>query len=271
MRLLVTITNEIDDLVLDFQVRDTEIARKWFTEVSKNYPLFEIDRFDNWGITRETYVERLNEQIVIINSYQFIVDRMVTVNSTQNDMNYLHKFFEDLRGEVTIGTAWYNDAPQYVKDAVNRFNILIHQLESTIRMSTKHPTLVVTFKDRPRYLLTSDDIKHFTCKWEQGTVYINYCHVGKTVLDIFTNNDTIAEAVRPQTHYSADFMIKFGPSSNKTLHYIRLKIIKFWAKFKKFPFKDLNIGMIPVADMVTDVDKHTLLKYNRVKDIVCIK
>jgi hypothetical protein len=271
MRLLVSITNNTDTLELEFKVRDTIIARKWFNEVSKNYPLYEIDRFDNWGISKETYIERLNEQIDIINNYQYIIDRRVSLDSTQQDMNYLHKYFEDLRGEVTMGTEWYNTSPKHVQDAVNRFNILIHQLESTIRMSTKHPTLVVTFKNKLRCELNSEDIKHFTCKWEQGAVYINYCHVGKTVLDIFTNNDEIAEAVRPQTHYSADFMVKFGPSSNSILHWFRMISINVWAKFKKFPFKNLNIGMIPVADLVTVVDKETLLKYNKVENIICIK
>jgi hypothetical protein len=271
MRLLVTITNDTNKLDLEFKVRDTHIARKWFDEVRMNYPLFEIDRFDNWGISKETYIDRLNEQIDIINQYQYIIDRKVTIDSTQQDMNYLHKYFEDLRGEVTIGTEWYHNSPEHVKDAVNRFNILIHQLESTIRMSTKHPTLVVTFKDRPRYELSDEDIKEFTYKWEQGTVYINYCHVGKTVLDIFTNNDEVAEAVRPQTHYSADFMVKFGPSSNTILHWLRMRVINIWAKFKNFPFKNLNIGMIPVADLITVVDKDTLLMYNKVESVICIK
>lgn len=271
MKLVLTIADNADKLDLVFNVRDTPIAHKWFNEVSKNYSLYEIDRFSNWGITKETYVERLNNQIDIINQYQNIIDRKVRVDSTQQDMNYLHKYFEDLRGEVTTGTTWFNDAPEHVQDAVNRFNILIHQLESTIRTSTKHPTLVVTFKDRLRFELDSNDLKHFTYKWKQGTVYINYCHVGKTVLDIFTNRDNIAEAVRPQTHYSADFMVKFGPSSNTILHWLRMRVINVWARFQNFQFKNLNIGMIPVADLITVVDKDTLLKYNKVESVVCIK
>jgi hypothetical protein len=271
MKLFVTLSNDTSNLVLKFKVRDTTIAKKWFDEVSKNYPLFEVDRFSNWGITKETYINKLNEQIDIINRYQYIIDKKVTLDSTQQDMNYLHKFFEDLRGEVTIGTEWYHNAPKHVQNAVNRFNILIHQLESTIRTSTKHPTLVITFKDRERFELDQDDLQHFTYKWKQGTIYINYCHVGKTVLDIFTNRDSIAEAVRPQTHYSADFMIKFGPSSNSILHWLRTRVINIWVKFQNFQFKNLNIGMIPVADLVTNIDKDTLLKYNKVESVRCIK
>lgn len=271
MKLVLTITNDIDNLELIFNVRDTAIAHKWFNEVSKNYSLHEIDRFSNWGMTKETYVGLLNKQITIINQYQYIIDRKVKVDSTQQDMNYLHKYFEDLRGEVTVGTDWYNNAPNHVQAAVDKFNIVIHQMESNIRTSNKHPTLVVTFKDRLRFELDSNDLKHFTYKWKQGTVYVNYCHVGKTVLDIFTNRDSIAEAVRPQTHYSADFMVKFGPSSNTILHWLRTRVINVWVKFQNFQFKNLNIGMIPVADLDTVVDKDTLLKYNKVESVVCIK
>lgn len=271
MKLLLTIINDTDKLELEFNVRDTDIARKWFDEVSKNYPLYEVDRFSNWGISKETYVERLNNQIDIINQYQRIIDRKVSLDSTQDDMNYLHKYFEDLRGEVTVGTEWFNNAPDDVQRAVNQFNIVIHQMESNIRTSNKHPTLVVTFKDRPRFELDPSDLKHFTYKWKQGTVYINYCHVGKTVLDAFKDHDNIAEAIRPQTHYSADFMVKFGPSSNSILHWLRTRVINVWARFKNFPFKNLNIGLIPVADLITVVDKDTLLKYNKVESVVCIK
>jgi len=271
MKLVLTIANDIDKLELEFSVRDTPIAHKWFDEVAKNYSLYEIDRFSNWGTTKETYVERLNTQIDIINRYQRIIDKKVSVDSTQDDMNYLHKYFEDLRGEATVGTDWYNSAPNHVQSAVDQFNIVIHQMESNIRTSNKHPTLVVTFKDRIRFELDSSDLTHFTCKWKQGTVYVNYCHVGKTVLDAFKDNDNIAEAIRPQTHYSADFMVKFGPSSNSILHWLRMRVINVWAKFKKFPFKNLNIGLIPVADLITVVDKDTLLKYNKVESVVCIK
>jgi hypothetical protein len=158
-----------------------------------------------------------------------------------------------------------------VQDAVNKFNILIHQLESAIRTGDKYPTLVVTFKDKPRYKLTEDDMQHFTYLWGSGTVYVNYCHVGKTVLDAYTDNDSIAEAIRPQTHYSADFMVKFGPATNPIYHWFRSLNIKFWLFRRQFKFDHLNLGMIPVADLQTVISKEQLLKFNRVKQVICTK
>lgn len=254
-----------------FKVRDTEIATKWFAELSNNYPLFETDRFDNWGQDKQYYIDILNEQIRIINAYVPVIDMQVSSKTNQQDLNYLHKFFEDLRGEVDAGTEWFNNAPKNVQDAVTTFNIVIHQLESTLRTNNAQPTLVVTFKDRPRYELTEDDMKHFTYCWTSGTVYVNYCQVGKTVLDAFTNRDDITQAIRPQTHYSADFMIKFGPSTNKVFYWLRSLVINMWLKYKRFNFKHLNIGMIPVADLVTVIDKKTLVQFNKVEGVKCIK
>ena len=142
------LTNEVDDLILTFKLRNTEIANKWFAELSKNYELYETDRFSNWGTNN--FVVQLNKQIDIINGYDDIIDRKVSSTTNQSDLNYLHKFFEELRGEANVGTNWFRNAPDEVKIALEKFNILIHQLESAIRTKNKHPTVVVTFKSESR-------------------------------------------------------------------------------------------------------------------------
>jgi virulence-associated protein VapD len=265
----IVLTNNIEDTELTFKVRETSIAKKWFAELCKNYSIYENDRFSNWGANCEL-INDINKQIDIINQYQYIVDQTVSVTTTQDQLNYLHKFFEDLRGDIVIGTTWFHNAPAEVQIALEKFNIRIHQLEEQLR-SPNYPTLVVTFKDHNRCLLTDEDAKHFTFNWKKGTVYINYCHVGKPVLDVFKDHDTITQGVVPQTHYSADFMIKFGPSTNYLIFVLRKMIINIWLKFQKFKFKNPNIGYIPVADIIGDFDIENYRKFNRVKKIECIK
>ena len=263
------LTNDNEDAELVFKVRETAIAKKWFLELCKDYPILEDKRFSNWNL-ESRLVDDLNAQIDIINSYENIIDRRVDSTTTQDDLNYLHKFFEDLRGEVTEGTPWFHKAPDHVKYALAQFNILIHLLEEELR-SPKYPTLVVTFRDRPRYELDLEDIKNFTFNWKKGTVYVNYCHVGKPVLDVYKDNDKIAEGIRPQTHYSADFMIKFGPSTNYFVYFLRKLLINIWLKFQPFKFKNTNLGYIPVADLIGEFDIEQYRKFNRVKRIECIK
>lgn len=265
----IVLTNNIEDGELTFKVRKTPIARKWFDELCKNYSIYEDDRFSNWSINYNL-INDLNKQIDIINNYEKIIDRKVSITTTQEELNYLHKFFENLRGEVTVGTTWFHNAPTDVKTALEKFNILIHQLEEQLR-SPDYPTLVVTFKDRIQCPLTKEDMKEFTFNWQRGTVYINYCHVGKPVLDVFKDNDKITEGVRPQTDYSADFMIKFGPTTNYFVFILRTLIINVWLRFQKFKFKNPNIGYIPVADLIEEFDITDYKKFNRVKSVECLK
>jgi len=265
----IILTNDKEDTSLIFKVRNTAIAKKWFTELCQGYTIFEDDRFSSWHL-ENNLIDDINKQINIINAYENIIDFKASTNISQSDLNYLHKFFEELRGEITEGTDWFNGAPEEVKEALEKFNILIHHLEEHLR-SPNHPTLVVTFKDRPRYELTDEDTKNFTFNWRKGTVYINYCHVGKPILDVFKDKDKIAKGVRPQTHYSADFTIKFGPSTKCYIFLLKKIAITIWLRFQKFKFKNPNIGYIPVADIIGDFKIEEYRKFNRVKKIECIK
>jgi hypothetical protein len=134
-----------------------------------------------------------------------------------------------------------------------------------------NPEMPIPYESTVIHGITDEDVKHFTFNWKKGTVYINYCHVGKPVLDVFKDHDTITQGVVPQTHYSADFMIKFGPSTNYLIFVLRKIIINIWLKFQKFKFKNPNIGYIPVADIIGNFDIENYRKFNRVKKIECIK
>lgn len=264
------LTNGKEDVSIPFIVRDTDIASKWFDELKQHYALFETDRFTNWGT--HNLIPELNQCITKLKHYGVSIDCYINSASTdiQSDLNYLHKFFEDLRGDVVEGTKWFNAAPKDIQECVEQFNILIHKLEAELR-TKNHPTVVVTFKDKPIVALTESDMKHFTFRWTHGTVYINYCQVGKTVLDVFKDNDSIAEGVRPQEFYSADFMVKFGPTIPYWQYVLRKIYIKVWIKCQSFKFKNLNLGMIPVADLHNNVNMSHLKSFNRVKGVECVQ
>jgi len=265
----VILTNGHEDCELFFRLKNTVIAEKWFRELKGVNELYEDDRFSNWGSNK--LIDDLNYHISVINNYDKIINYKVDTTVTQKDLNYLHKFFEKYRGEISQGTEWFTNAPYNIKNSLEKFNVLIHQLESSLRTKNKHPTLVVTFKNCNRLNLETDDYKYFTYRWKQGTVYINYCQVGKTVLDAYKDNDRLNTAIRPQIYYSADFMIKFGPTINIFVYMIRSVLIKFWLMKNRFNFPHKNLGMIPVAELITRIDKKELLKFNKVKKVVCLK
>lgn len=250
MKQLILTLGDNTTIDLVFDVLPTDIATRWAAEVSKNYPIYEAERFKGFaGKDTSYYLTSIQHQIDIVNLYA-----PNTINSNvdidQNTLNYLHKFFENLRGEVNTGTNFYNSAPDGVKEAIDRFNILIHEFEHLLRDSL-YPELVVTYKDRLRYDLHQDDYELFTFKWEFGCVYINYCEVGKPLLDVFKDRDDQIGAanVRPLKYYSADFTIKFGESTPDDLYQQRLAQFNSWYNAYPLKFQHTSVGMIPVAKL----------------------
>lgn len=270
-KLLVTLTNGQEDKTLVFNVHDTDIAQRWANEVRCNYDLYETNRFQGWPDSHkdlEYYKNELLKQVDIINEYIPGTIHGVEDVESQDILNYLHKFFEDLLGDSDEGTEFYRSAPEQVRAAINLFNVLIHECEHYMR-SPNSPTIVVTFENSPRLKLTDDDHKLFTFKWKYGEVYVNYCEVGKPLLDVFKDKDDHVgeENIRPQTYFSADFMIKFGVSIPDIFYNHRLSLFNEWYTQQAYNFKHRSLGMIPVASLESGA---AYPNYTTVKS-VCIK
>ena len=272
-QLILTISNKFINKELYFDILDSNIAKKWAVEVSKNYSIYENDRFINWTNNKKDknyYVNELNKQIKIVDNYSpniipffFNIDQV-----NQNSFNILHKFFEEIRGPIENPPEFYKNAPHDVQEAINRFNIMIHEFESLEFNKNKnnvHPEsrVIVTFNNRIRYKLEDEDYDHFTFKWTFGDVYINYCEVGKTVIDVIRDNDTIVGAsnIRPLRYYSADLQVKFSPTEDDIEYNRRKEIIKnkyiekkdFFESLGLFYDKKLSLGLIPVAKLNREV------------------
>lgn len=267
---ILTLTNNTDDCQLIFDVNQSSIAKRWADEVAKNYPLLETTRFINWpndGKNTATFVEKLNAQIATINNWKpGTIPEVLSDPLDQDLLNHLHRFFVKLQGNSTKASDFYLAAPTHVQEAICNFNLTIHEYEhfaynqETVKL-TNHPyaTIVGTFANRPRYKLEDSDYDKYTFKWTFGTVYINYCEVGKPILDIFKDQDEITEetGIVPLHYYSADFQIKFGPSTLDHIYDAREKQLWQWFdnnknKFQSLGFtksKYLAVGMIPVATL----------------------
>lgn len=271
----ITIGNNKEKSIIEFAILQTDIAQRWADEIAKNYPLYETDRFTNWpnSIKSKKYYEYyLKYHMDVIDKYGYKIDYDKV--DFQDALNIMHKHFEHLRGHVDRPSFWYQTAPQEVKNSVDKFNILIHEYENFLeeeKQDFKNPTIVCTFMDRPKYNLLKEDYKYFTHSWEYGTVYINYCEVGKPLLDVFKDKDDHAEAIFPQSTYSADFMIKFGPSVPKDFVTKKQEEFDVWYAAQDYNFDNLSLGLIPVAQLKTNVNIKDLQGYNRVYDVKCKK
>ena len=254
----------------EFALRDTELAQQWAREIAKGYELFERERFTNWPNDNKDnyyYATEINKCIdVVVETYPGTISSRANLDMEQDTLNSLHVFFEQLRGPVLDPSAWFIAAPSHVQAAIERFNVLIHEYEHVQfnrqwQPITQHPyaTIVGTYNDRPRYGLADEHYDLYTYKWTFGTVYINYCEVGKPLLDVFKDQDEHIgpDNIRPLHYWSADWMIKFGPSTLPEVYEHREKLFWDWFARKENFFNDLGIrrgpklalGLIPVADI----------------------
>ena len=253
---------------LDFNIYNTDIAQKWAYEISQNYPLYEQNRFKSWSIESNKEAEiikDLNKVISGINKkFEDFIPITVKEGTDQQTLNFLHKKFEILRGRISEGSNLYNTASEATRSYIERLNILIHKYEDFLSSkplpnNPNHPfaSIVGTFFNRPRIRLSDEDYNQFTFDWRFGEVYINYCEVGKPILDVFKDEDDIVgiENIRPLHYYSADFMIKFGPEIPQYFHKERVKKLNEWLQNQNISNnKYLSIGLIPVAKFI--YDKH---------------
>ena len=202
-------------LELQFKIRPTPLAELWVERMQArgSYPLDHPDRFYGFGSRLE---ERIRAEIMIqqcittINQHTPIIKR--EFDWSQDCLNYLHNIFERYHGLLDQQTSEYwQQAPDQVKQALSELNLAVHRCE-TVLEGTK-PRFVCTWFGMPK---TKKLDPAQLAQWGEtqiqfGTVYLNYCEIGKTVEDLAHDNDEYIskDAFRPFGHYSADFHVAF--------------------------------------------------------------
>jgi hypothetical protein len=99
-----------------------------------------------------------------------------------------------------------------VQQALAELNIAVHRCETALTQD--NPRLVCTWFGLPKTQTLSTELQqeYGTSEITFGTVYLNYCEIGKTAEDLAHDNDKYIadEAFKPFDHYSADFNVQFG-------------------------------------------------------------
>lgn len=203
------------DFTLKFKIRDTLVAKLWVERMQDRgeHPLDHPDRFYGFNKPEQETQNAINiiqHCIDTINSYEFIIRRPFTFD--QNCLNYLHNIFERYHGLLDRqNTKFWERAPVPVRQALAELNIAVHRCESVL--SGNPPRLVCTWFGMPKThcLDTILQTQYGNMRINFGTVYLNYCEIGKTVEDLAHDQDIYIadEAFKPFSHYSADFNIAF--------------------------------------------------------------
>lgn len=215
-------------LSLNFELRDTPVTRLWVERMNARHcwPLDHPDRFYGFGTVwqeRERAETDIQRCISTINQWDPIIHR--PFEFTQDCLNYLHNIFERYHGLLDQQHSYYwNQAPDSVRHALAQLNLAVHRCESVARGN--RPRFVCTWFGMPKTQKLDLDLQqtYGATKIEFGTVYLNYCEIGKTVEDLTYDNDTYIaqDAFRPFDHYSADFNVQFH-DTDLTQHYNRIQ------------------------------------------------
>ena len=203
------------DLTLRFRLKDSPVTTLWVDRMLKRtaWPLDHPDRFYGFGTPeqeRERAVAQIQQCIATINSHDPIIDR--EFEYTQDCLNYLHNIFERYHGLLDQQTSpYWLAAPDHVRQALAELNLAVHRCESVA--AGARPRFVCTWFGMPKTQTLDPELQGVYGDWQIrfGTVYLNYCEIGKTAEDLANDNDKYIadEAFKPFGHFSADFNVAF--------------------------------------------------------------
>jgi hypothetical protein len=229
------------DLVLTFQVEHNPLASLWLERMSKRhaYQVDDRERFYGFGTLADQQSRAsalIEECISTINSYDNIIARPTCQYHDQDFLNYLHHVFETYHGQLDQQTHdWWLLAPDSVRKSLARLNIAVHRYES---LRKNRPRLVCTWWDMPKDKTLDPALQQ---QWgrvgrEFGGVYLNYCEIGKTMIDLARDNDCYVgdNMFLPFNHYSADFVVSFYDTTADEIASNQRLIDHYWSDRRDF-------------------------------------
>jgi len=275
-RFFIEFGSDDDRFTLCFGVHDTSLASRWFdclrASVAHDQHPREDDRlygFPANGWSEARIVDGINACIDAVNDHGgYRIDDRASVDCGQDAFNRLHTHFEAMRGSVLNPSELFRQAPDHLRRTIESYNVLIHRWENWRNNGGRGSAMmVVTFDDQPRYPLLEEDYDLFTIDNRFGDAYLSYCEVGKTLTDVFEDDDhdVGGEAIIPQRYYSSAFSVKFWDGHSKG--YMD-RFNAWWDRnedrlaglgFNRGD-RHLSIGYIPVASIISDLPRAALLE-----------
>ena len=180
--------------------------------------------------------------------------------------NKLHRYFEDLQGQAWELSQYYKTADNKTKYAIRQLNNLCHEIENWVIANRKkivdaewiRPSQITTFLHAPRYELQKDDFDLFKLNRytrELGGVYLHWSQVGKTLYEVFRDNDKAVgdEGINHQRYYSGEFDIEWGQTITEDDEFKKeeMKEFKDWLKNNNYDWNDpkLALGYIKLGQV----------------------
>lgn len=236
--------NQILTVYID--VHNNSLSRKWWAALNdiiqrelhleKNYCWLgwaESDRGPEYLCTQ------INRSINAINSSTIgyrIADYFSPSNTIKSNldinheqMNQLHRYFEDLQGTSGAMSRHYDSADDHTRWHIRQLNLLCHELESLVLSMRKvveapewrRPSQLMCWLQAPRFELDEADFELFgieTINRKFGGVYVGVNKaVGKHHWEVFQDegrdsriSELVTTSLRAQTQAAGDFDIEWA-------------------------------------------------------------
>jgi hypothetical protein len=287
-KLIITLTNGQSDYDIAFNLLPTSVAQNWIKHlelfIQSGQPWDDTERFYNFlntKFTKPMVILKLQELVNTIKNYApDIITREIIDPLTQDDLNYLHHIFEVYHGlyDQQDQNDFFTNAPKEVQDALGDLNIWIHRYETL----GGFPRFVATWKYKPyRDQFEDHEFKYFNLREEWGDLSLNYCEIGKTLYDLWHDNDQyiLSEAFQPLHHYCFDFTVRFADFSNNYYKDVEQKVWEYFDQHQDFFNKlgyhkhdpKLSLGMVTIGKISTTDTKEKVIEsisnHQKIKNI----
>jgi len=268
-------------LTVYIDVADNSLSRKWLTALNniihRNLHLEKNYCWLGWAESErnaEYLCTLINRSINAINSstleYRIenyfspanVIQSNLDINHDQ--MNQLHRYFEDLQGTAGAMSPLYNAADDITRWHIRQLNLLCHELESLVLSMRKaiqapewrRPSQLMCWLQAPRFELEKSDFEMFgieTINRKLGGVYVGVNKaVGKHHWEVFCDEgkdsrigELVTTGLRTQTQATGDFDIEWARDTG-AFHWQKQQLAEFrkWLERNGFDPDDpsLTIG-----------------------------
>jgi len=267
--------------IIYIDVADNSLSRKWLAAlndiINNNLHLEKNYCWLGWTESArdiEYLCTQVNRSINAVNSANLdyriqdffspatVIQKDLDVN--HNQMNRLHRYFEDLQGHAGAMSRYYTAADDYTRWHIRQLNLLCHEIESLVLSlrkdvqapEWKRPSQLMCWLNAPRFELEETDYDLFgidTINRSLGGVYVGVNKaVGKHHWEVFNDEgrdsrigELVTSSLRSQTEAAGDFDIEWANNPG-AFHWQQKKLGEFrsWLLANGFDPNDksLTIG-----------------------------
>jgi hypothetical protein len=233
-------------LTVHIDVADNSLSRKWLSALNdivgqglhleKNYCWLGWPEHNR---SAEYLCTQINRSIMAINASDLdyriqdffspatVIQADLDIN--HNQMNQLHRYFEDLQGTAGAMSPYYSSADDLTRWHIRQLNLLCHELESLVLSMRKavqapewrRPSQLLCWLQAPRFELDEQDLELFgieTINRKLGGVYVGVNKaVGKHHWEVFNDegrdsriSELVTTGLRTQSQAAGDFDIEWA-------------------------------------------------------------